>query len=125
MERTIVKCTQKFREKARRDPVLGPVFSLGLDNCEGCPDVVRDFWSQALLGADRYKSQPFPPHHSLALRRDHIRSWLELFVETARETLPAALAEEAVAKAAKLGDSLQAKLSAVVRRQHITVCRPA
>jgi hemoglobin len=125
MERAITQCVQRFCEKARKDPVLGPMFSSGVDNSEGRIDIVRDFWSQVLLGADRYKSQPFPPNHALGLRRDHFRCWLDLFKETARETLPAAVAEEAIAKAARVSDSFQAKLFSVVSRQNIRVCRPA
>lgn len=125
MEQAITQCVQKFYEKAREDPVLGPVFVSEQDNQCGRIEIVRDFWLQVVLGADRRQGEPYPLHQQVALTHDHFRCWLDIFAETARETLPAAKAEEAIAKAIRVGAGFQAKLTPVVHREQIIVCRPA
>jgi hemoglobin len=125
MEQTITQCVQKFYEKAREDPVLGPVFISEENNQKERIEIVRDFWLQAVFGADRRQGEPYPLRQQVALTHDHFRCWLDIFAETAREALPAAKAEEAIAKATRVSDGFQARLTPVVHRERIVVCRPA
>jgi hemoglobin len=125
MERIITQCVQKFYEKAREDPILGPVFISAADHQEERIEIVRDFWLQAVLGADRRGGEPYPLRQQVALTHDHFRCWLNIFAETARETLPAAKAEEAIAKAARVSHGFRTRLTPVVHRERIIVCRQA
>jgi hemoglobin len=125
MEQAITQCVQKFCEKAREDPVLGPVFLGEADNSRERIEIVRDFWLQTVLDADRRRGEPYPLRQQVALTQTHFRCWLDIFAETARENLPAAKAEEAIAKARRVGAGFRAKLTPVVYRRQIVVCRPA
>jgi hemoglobin len=110
IERAIALCVERFYEKAHEDPLLGPVMAAGVSDWERHLAAVRDFWSRALLGAERYKGKAFPPHEGLELKREHFARWLAVFAEAARETLPEAHAAAAVEKAAHMSECFQGKL---------------
>lgn len=98
MERAIRNCVSTFYEKGARDPLLAPIFR-NIPEFEKHMGVVADFWSKALLGTERYAGHPFAAHIHLPVEPEHFARWLELFSQTARETLPPAQAEQAIAKA--------------------------
>jgi hemoglobin len=110
IERAIALCVQRFYERAHDDPLLGPVMTNGVSDWEAHLAAVRDFWSRALLGTERYTGRAFPPHERLALKREHFSRWLAVFAETARETLPEPEAGIAIAKAVHMSECFQAKL---------------
>ena len=64
--------------------------------------------SSVMLTSGRYKGSPMQAHlkHREAIRPEMFARWLTLWGETARELLPAALAEAVVAKAERIAESL-------------------
>jgi hemoglobin len=125
MEHTITQCVHKFCQKAKVHPVLAPLFASEAEPRADRIEIVRDFWLQTVTGTDRRQGKPYPLRQQVALTHQHVRCWLDIFAETARETLPSAKADEAIAKAVRVSASFRARLEPLVRRESIVVCRPA
>ncbi|MER2604889.1 MAG: group III truncated hemoglobin [Siculibacillus sp.] len=107
LEQAIDRMVRRFYEKGDRDALLGPIFR-AIPRFEDHIGVIVDFWSRQLLGTDRYQGRPFPPHWKLDIEPEHFERWMELFSETAREDLPADLAEQAITKAGHMSTAFQA-----------------
>lgn len=102
-----------FYGKVRCDPLIGPVFSARIADAEWPHHMARvsDFWSSVLLRTGRYKGNPFGRHLGIQnLAPDHFARWLGLFEATAAACFDAPLAEDIVARAHRIGDSLKAGL---------------
>jgi hemoglobin len=125
MEHTITQCVHRFYQKAKEHPILGPTFVSKTEHWADRIEIVRDFWLQAVLGTDRRQGKPYPLHQQVGLTQKQFRCWLDIFAETARETLPASKADEAIAKAVRVSAAFRARLDPLVRRESIVVCRPA
>ena len=110
IENAISDCVQRFYAKGLADPLLGPVFS-AIPDLPGHLDIIKNFWSRSLLGTERYQGHPYPVHTSLRIEPEHFRRWLDLFIESARETLPNLQADQAVAKASHMAECFEAGLS--------------
>ncbi|WP_348626721.1 group III truncated hemoglobin [Methylocella silvestris] len=108
VEQAIAACVADFYGQARNDAMLGPVFNAAVADWDVHLKIVADFWSHALLKTERYKGFPFPVHTQLPLKPEHFPRWLELFEESARKTLPADLAEAALARARHMAQSFMA-----------------
>ncbi len=109
-EAAIRACVKRFYERGDADPLLGPVFAKSIPELEPHLDIVANFWSHALLGTTRYQGTPFGVHVNLPIEPRHFARWLELFVETAKETLPDALAAAAIARAEHMTQCFQSGL---------------
>ena len=109
-EAHIARLVQVFYERARAHPDLGPLFAASVVDWDQHLGVVRDFWSRALLGTQRYQANPYPAHVGLPIRREHFEQWLALFRPAARETLPPEAAERAIARAEHMTESFRAGL---------------
>lgn len=110
IEVAIDRCVHVFYEKGLRDPLLGSIFANSIPDLESHIQIVRNFWSKSLLGTERYEGQPFAAHVKLPIEPEHFQRWLELFIETARETLPETQAEQAIAKASHMTQCFQSGL---------------
>jgi len=110
IESAIDACVRAFYAKGAADPLLGPVFSGAIADLEKHMIIVANFWSKSLLHTQRYEGLPFASHINLPIRPEHFGRWLELFAETARETLPRTQAEQAVAKATHMTQCFQSGL---------------
>jgi len=107
IENAIAACVDGFYAKAMGDPMLGPMF---VDAIPDLPDhlaVIRDFWSNALLGTGRYHGTAYQAHVRLPIEVEHFDRWLSLFSEAARETLPPSYADSAIAKAKHMTQSFR------------------
>lgn len=109
LEAAIDRLVRRFYAKGDRDALLGPVFR-AIPEFDDHIGVIVDFWSRQLLGTDRYQGRPFPPHWKLSIEPEHFDRWMALFSETAREELPADLAEQAITKAGHMSTAFQAGL---------------
>lgn len=109
-EAQIADLVRVFYERARAHPELAPVFDAAVADWDRHLGIVRDFWSNVLLRSGRYKGFPYPAHQNLGIRREHFEPWLALFREAAAQTLPAAAAAQAVAKAEHMAESFRAGL---------------
>jgi hemoglobin len=101
-------CVEQFYGRARRDDLLGPIFNSTVVDWNVHLRVIENFWSNALLGTKEYKGSPFVHHMNLPVEIAHFTRWLELFEDTAKQTLPQALADKALAKANHMAESFKA-----------------
>ncbi len=101
-----------FYARVRGDALLGPVFEGAVQDWPGHLDKLGAFWSSVMLTSGRYKGSPMAAHmsHAPAIRPEMFERWLELWRETARETLPAGDAAAVVAKAERIAESLKLAL---------------
>jgi hemoglobin len=109
IETAIRDFVHAFYAKGLADPLIGPVFS-AIPELEHHLTIVENFWSKSLLRTERYEGHPFAVHINLPIEPEHFTRWLELFVESAREALPAPQAEQAIAKATHMAQCFQGGL---------------
>jgi len=112
-EQDITELVRRFYERAAADQSLQAIFNAVIHDWELHHQVVADFWSHTLLGTGRYHGTPYPVHAVLPVKPEHFNSWLTLFRETARETLPADSADMAIAKAEHMAESFKAGMFSV------------
>jgi hemoglobin len=109
-EAAIAACVENFYAAALADEALGPMFREAIDDLPAHLQVIRDFWSHALLGTKRYEGSAFGAHMKLPIEWPHFDRWLALFEAAAREHLPADLAERALARARHMTQSFRVGL---------------
>ena len=99
----------RFYAKVQEDDVLGPVFSGAIADWPEHLEKMVAFWSSVMLTSGRYKGNPMMAHlkHVAAIRPAMFARWLELWRETAGETLDANGAAAVIAKAERIAESLQ------------------
>ena len=99
----------RFYAKVREDSALGPVFNGAIADWPEHLEKLTAFWSSVMLTSGRYKGQPMVAHlkHRDAIRPAMFERWLELWRETARETLDEEGATGVIAKAERIAESLQ------------------
>lgn len=101
-----------FYARARKDPVLGPVFvnAVGSDDAAWVAHEAKiaSFWRNA-IGLDRsFSGNPMLKHlANPEITPDQFADWLSLFRKTAEETLPDAAAAGICDLADRIGRSLQ------------------
>lgn len=98
-----------FYTAVRAEPTIGPIFNNAIgDHWEEHFETLTDFWVTVLLGTHVYKGNPFLVHRQLPELKDvHFDIWLEIFEQTAHETLYPHVAEIAVEKAHRIASSLR------------------
>lgn len=106
-----------FYAKARRDPVLGPVFmdAIGPDDDAWVPHLQRvcAFWASVMLATGQYLGRPMQAHAALpGLGPDHFTRWLALFGETAREIFAEREATAFTLRAERMADALKHGIAA-------------
>lgn len=109
-EDRLYRLVERFYEKGRVDPLLGPIFQSAIHDWPGHFRIVADFWSHALFGTQRYRGHPFPVHMNLAFPPEAFDRWLELFAESTAETLLPMEAEMAMARAQHMTKSFRVGL---------------
>jgi hemoglobin len=106
----ILALVDRFYAKARRDPLIGPVFNRAVADWDEHLRKLCDFWSSVMLTTGRYKGNPMAAHLKLPIQPEFFERWLALWQETAGEVFapePAALFRE---KAGRIADSLKLAL---------------
>jgi hemoglobin len=98
----------RFYEKVKADPLLGPVFS-HVDWPNHLP-VMYDFWSSMLLRDQTYRGNPLQRHLHLAIDTSHFGRWIELFMETVDESFEGEKAEEAKMRGQAIAAVFQVKM---------------
>ena len=99
----------RFYAKVREDEMLGPIFNRAIADWPEHLEKLSAFWSSVMLTSGRYKGNPMASHlkHRGAIRPAMFDRWLELWRETARETLDERGAAGVIAKAERIAESLQ------------------
>jgi hemoglobin len=103
----------RFYDKAKTDPLLGPVFSK-VDWPHHLP-IMYDFWSSMLLGDQTYRGNPLQRHLHLAIDKNHFGQWLALFTKTVDENFAGEKAEEAKMRAQSIAGIFQFKMGLMDR----------
>lgn len=106
-EAHLTQLVEVFYQRARAHPSLGKLFNSIVSDWDHHLKIVQDFWSQALLGTQRYNKHPYPAHINLPIKREHFAQWLSLFQQAANETLPEEAANRAIAKAEHIAESFR------------------
>lgn len=108
-DQDLQRLVDRFYAKVREDGVLGPVFNRAVDDWPEHLEKLGAFWSSVMLTSGRYKGNPMTAHlkHVAAIEPGMFERWLDLWRETARETLTKPAAAAIIVKAERIAESLQ------------------
>jgi hemoglobin len=106
-EPAIAALVDRFYAKARRDPVIGPVFNNAVQDWDEHLHKLCDFWSSVMLTTGRYKGNPMAVHMKQPIEPGFFDRWLALWRETAGEIFAPAPAAQFRAKAERIAESLK------------------
>ena len=109
-EAAIRVLVERFYGKARRDPVIGPVFEHAVDDWDAHFATLSDFWSSVMLTSGRYKGNPMAAHLKHPIEAAFFDRWLGLWRQTAAEIFAPAAAAQFSAKAERIAESLKLAL---------------
>jgi len=110
-EHEISELVDRFYAKVRQDEEIGPIFNAVIDDWPGHLALLKNFWSTVLNTTGRYKGDPMMKHLGLSLDPPHFRRWLELFAETARETMQPDQAEIVITKSHRIAQNFLAGIA--------------
>ena len=107
----IARLLDRFYADARRDPLLGPIFArhIGSGAAEWSAHIGRigDFWANVMLKERAYQGNPMQAHLRVpALGEAEFARWLDLFQQSAIDTLPEPKAAVFDTLARRIGASL-------------------
>jgi len=111
-ESQILPVLERFYGKVRRDPMLGPVFTVVADWPEHLQRLT-EFWSSLMLTTGKYKGNPVAIHliHADKIEPAMFERWLAIWRETTDEMLPLAVAQEMQIKARRIASRLNLALT--------------
>ena len=111
-EAMIERLVREFYCRARRDPLIGPIFETHVPNWDDHIARICDFWSSVVLMTGRYHGQPMAAHFPLPVGGPQFARWIEIFTETANELCPPAAAALFIERAQRIAESLRLGLAA-------------
>jgi hemoglobin len=103
----IALLVDRFYDKVRNDPLIGPVFNAAVDDWDEHKRTLTSFWCSVTLGANSYRGNPMAIHRAQPIRLEHFERWLELWQITTRESLDEGDAARMIAHADRIGRSLR------------------
>jgi hemoglobin len=106
-EPAIAALVDRFYAKARRDPLIGPVFNDAIEDWDAHLRTLNAFWSSVMLTSGRYKGNPMAAHMKLPIELPFFARWLALWQETAAELFAPDQALQFKAKAERIAESLK------------------
>lgn len=108
-EATIAIVIDRFYERIRADPTLGPVFNGAVVDWDSHLQKLAAFWSSVMLTSGRYKGNPVAVHrrHTDVITPAMFDRWLALWTDITSTMLPAETARAMQGKAAMIGESLK------------------
>ena len=112
----IARLVDRFYERVRADPELGPVFNAAVDDWDEHKQLLTSFWCSVALRANSYRGNPMAAHRPHPIRAEHFAHWLALWQDTAQAELPAEQAAQMVEYATRIGRSLRYGLGIDERR---------
>ncbi len=86
-EARVAVLVDRFYDKVRADPMLGPVFNALVDDWDEHKRLLTSFWATVALRAGSYRGNPMAKHRPLPIGRQHFERWLALWRETTVEVL--------------------------------------
>jgi hemoglobin len=111
-ERMIERLVRTFYERARRDPLIGPIFESKVQDWEAHIEQLCAFWSSVALMSGRYHGQPLVAHLPLPVDTLEFNRWLEIFAETAEDVCPPPAAAHFLERAHRIAGSLEMGIAA-------------
>jgi len=108
----IERLVRAFYDRARCDPLIGPIFARHVRDWDAHLARMCDFWSSVALMSGRYHGQPMAAHLPLPIDTPHFNRWLELFAASAQEVCPPAAAAHFIVRAHRIADSLELGIAA-------------
>jgi hemoglobin len=111
-EAMIERLVHGFYDRARRDPLIGPVFESRVHDWDAHLAQLCAFWSSVALMSGRYHGQPMAAHLPLPIDAPHFERWLALFAETAHALCPPAAAAHFLERARRIAGSLALGIAA-------------
>lgn len=109
-ELAIAALVERFYFKARRDPMIGPVFNAAVEDWDAHLRTLRDFWSSVMLTTVRYKGNPMAVRVKQPIEPAFFDRWLVLWRETAVELFAPPIADRFRDKAERIAESLKLAL---------------
>ena len=109
-EPAIAALVHRFYAKARRDPMIGPLFNEAVGDWDEHLGKLCDFWSSVMLTSGRYKGNPLAAHLRHPIEPAFFDRWLLLWRETAGELFAPDPAAQFRAKAERIAESLRLAL---------------
>jgi RNA polymerase sigma-70 factor, ECF subfamily len=124
-EEALEALVDSFYAKARRDPLIGPVFNAAIAHWPEHLEKLQSFWSSVMLTSGRYKGRPLPAHikHAEAISPASFERWLAIWGETTNELLDRQSAAALQEKAGRIAESLS--LGIRFHRERDAVATPA
>jgi hemoglobin len=106
-EPAIATLVDRFYERVRRDPELGPIFNAAVYDWDEHKRLLTSFWASVALRASSYRGNPMAAHRSHPIRAEHFDRWLTLWRETCAEELDEVHAAQMLEYAQRIGQSLK------------------
>lgn len=97
----------QFYARVRADEQLGPIFEAQVQDWDAHLSLLVDFWSSMLLRTGRYLGSPMRTHAAMPdLHAGLFQHWLQLFAEVCATQTNQAMAQQAMAVAERIANSL-------------------
>lgn len=106
-EQDIVALVDRFYDRVRVDPVLGPIFNPAVHDWDDHKRTLVSFWASVALRAGSYRGNPMAAHRPHPIRAEHFDYWLALWRDTAESVLAPEHAELLCEYATRIGRSLR------------------
>jgi hemoglobin len=103
----IALLVDRFYEKVRIDPLIGPVFNAAIHDWDEHKRTLTSFWCSVALRANSYRGNPMAVHRMQPIRVEHFERWLSLWQATTREWLNEDDARQMMEHADRIGRSLR------------------
>jgi hemoglobin len=110
----VILFVNRFYDKVKADPLLGPKFS-HVDWPNHLP-IMYNFWSSMLLGDRSYFGNPLQKHLPLEIDSNHFERWLDLFKATINEHFKGEKAEETKMRAESIAAIFQFKMGLINKK---------
>lgn len=109
-ESCLARQVDRFYDRVRADPMLGPVFDAMVDDWDAHKVLMASFWATVALRTGHYRGNPLAKHQPLPIDARHFERWLALWRNTACEQLDAASAALLIGYAERIGHGLRVGL---------------
>lgn len=106
-ERHVAALVDRFYDRVRLDPLLGPVFNAAVHDWDAHKRTLVSFWSSVVLRSGTYRGNPMAVHRPHPIRAEHFDHWLALWRDTAESMLAPEHAELFCDYATRIGRSLR------------------
>ena len=112
-EHEIATLVERFYDRAREDPALGPIFNARVASWDAHLATMRDFWSSVVYRTGRYAGRPLETHNAIdELRPEHFPLWLGLWSDVVDEVIAPDRRLPFKESARRMADSMAPRLAA-------------